>query len=112
MIHLFDEAYKKKKVEFCEGAQKEFIALPRIVIEKFNKIFFKLERDGQLQEPDGKKLGNTGLFEIRVRVQGQWRGLFVYHFEDTVIILKIFQKKTQKTPIQEINTALKRLSNL
>jgi phage-related protein len=111
MVHLIIQL-RKKKVEFCEGADKEFFELPFKVSKKFKTVIFLLERDGYLKEPEGKKLGDTGLFEIRVRVQGQWRGLYAYYYENAIIILRIFQKKTQKTPDKEIKIALKRLSNL
>ena len=112
MIHYSYEIVKRKKVILYWAADQEFIELPRRVSTKFKYIFTKIERDGQLREPDGKKLGNTRLFEIRVRVQGQWRAIYAYYVEDSIIILRIFQKKTQKTPIKEIDIALKRLSSL
>jgi phage-related protein len=112
MIHYTYEVVKRKRIGFCEAAKEEYKDLPYQVSEKFEAILILLEKEGQLREPYGKKLANTGLFEIRVRVQGQWRCLYAYYLEDMILILRIFQKKTQKTPANEINTALKRLNNL
>lgn len=102
----------KKEVTFCEAAAEEFNQLPLIVRKKCNAILLILERDGRLKEPDGKKLSSTGLFEIRIRIKGQWRVLYAYYFQSLIIILRIFQKKVQKTPRQEIEIAKSRLANL
>ena len=112
MIHLFEQGIKKKKVIICEGADEEFFKLPLKVSKKFKVIIYLLEKDGYLREPEGKKIENSGLFEIRVRIQGQWRGLYAYFHSDIIIILRIFKKKTQKTPKKEIEIALNRLINL
>jgi phage-related protein len=103
---------RRKTVRFCEGAEEEFYELSRGVRKKFKALILKLETEGRLSEPDAKKLTNFGIFEIRIREEGQWRGLYVYSLENQIFILRIFQKKTQKTPLKEIKIALKRLSNL
>lgn len=51
-----------------------------------------------------KKL-TTGLWELR---SGKWRLLFGV-IGDMAVVVNIFQKKSQKTPKQEIDLALKRL---
>lgn len=51
-----------------------------------------------------KKL-KTGLWELR---SGRWRLLFGV-VDQEAIIVDIFRKKTQKTPMREIKTALTRM---
>ena len=97
---------------FCEEVDEEFCKLPSMVMEKFKSIILVLERDGFLKEPEAKKLGSTGLFEIRVRVHGQWRALYAYYYENVIVVLSLFKKKAQKTPEQEIKKALNRLNML
>ncbi|MBU0974233.1 type II toxin-antitoxin system RelE/ParE family toxin [Patescibacteria group bacterium] len=75
---------------------------------KFNDLFEILSKEGKLEMPFAKKIGNE-LLEIRVKHRGQWRAIYAYILKNQVIILSAFQKKTQKTPKKELTKALKRL---
>ncbi len=57
--------------------------------------------EGRLEYPNGKKIGKN-LFEIRIKVGGIYRGLYVYLVDDVTVILYFFNKKTQKTPSKDI----------
>lgn len=48
-----------------------------------------------------------GVYEIRVRLDGAWRVLYVAKFEAAVYVLHSFQKKTQKTNVSDIELAKK-----
>lgn len=48
-----------------------------------------------------KEVG-PGAVEIRVHVLGEWRAIYVARFPDAVYVLHAFQKKTQKTPQEEV----------
>lgn len=45
--------------------------------------------------------------EIRIHVLGEWRVLYVAKFVDAVYVIHAFQKKTQKTRIEDIELARK-----
>jgi phage-related protein len=49
-----------------------------------------------------------GAYEIRVRVMGEWRVIYVARFESTVYVLHAFQKKTQRTSKPDIELARRR----
>ena len=49
-----------------------------------------------------------GAYEIRVRVMGEWRVIYVARFDDAVYVLHAFQKKTQKTRKEDIELAARR----
>lgn len=49
-----------------------------------------------------------GAYEIRVRVMGEWRVIYVARFESAVYVLHAFQKKTQKTAKTDIELARRR----
>ncbi|WP_068638742.1 type II toxin-antitoxin system RelE/ParE family toxin [Thauera butanivorans] len=49
-----------------------------------------------------------GAYEIRVRVLGEWRVIYVAKFERAVYVLHAFQKKTQKTRKEDIELAARR----
>ena len=50
----------------------------------------------------------AGAYEIRVRVLGEWRIIYVAKFERAVYVLHAFQKKTQKTRKEDIELAGRR----
>ena len=85
--------------------KKELQALPPIVQAKMIRQLDKLRQNPTaLREPDSKPLGQ-GLFEIRALGSVQGRGIYVF-------LLRVFVKKTQKTPSSEIRLALKRLEEM
>ena len=50
----------------------------------------------------------AGAYEIRVRVLGEWRIIYVAKFERAVYVLHAFQKKTQKTRKEDIELTARR----
>ena len=49
-----------------------------------------------------------GVYEIRVKLDGAWRVIYVAKFDTTVYVLHAFRKKTQKTSKDDIELAAKR----
>lgn len=104
-------SYVEKNIVVDERAKREITKFPRIVQIKFRALFRVLEIYGFIEEPFGKKLaGQSNLFEIRIKYQGQWRALYAYIGKKFIVILTGFKKKTQKTPFSEIQKAKNRLS--
>lgn len=100
----------KKTITFDRRSNKELQHFPIAVQVKFKALFRALEIYGKLEEPEGKKLvGSSGLFEVRVKHQGQWRAVYAYIKNDRILILSAFAKKTQKTPRVELEKAKRRL---
>ncbi len=99
----------KKKILVDNQATKEFKKLSKLIRAKIDARVAILARDGKLEKPYGKKI-NENLFEIRINFAGQWRILYAYILKDYVILLTVFLKKTQKTPMKEIIKANKRLA--
>jgi len=100
----------KKIILLHVRAEKELLKFSRVVKLKFKGLFEILESTGKLEEPFAKKLsGQNDLFELRVRHKGQWRAMYAYIEDSSIIILSAFHKKTQKTPQSELNKASKRL---
>lgn len=50
----------------------------------------------------------VGVREIRIRILGEWRVLYVAKLAEAVYVLHAFQKKTQKTRKEDIELARKR----
>jgi len=50
----------------------------------------------------------TGAYEIRVRVKGAWRVIYVTKFESRIFVLHAFQKKSNKTAKSDLELAARR----
>ena len=98
---------------YNRSVQKEINSWPTGIYAKFLRIAEQIEISGpNLGLPYTRALGN-GLFEIRAKgPAGIGRAFFCCVVDREVIILHGFIKKTQKTPLKEIQLARKRLKNL
>jgi phage-related protein len=54
----------------------------------------------------------SGVREIRIRVLGEWRVIYVTKLSDVIYVLHAFQKKSQKTNKNDIDLARKRLKEI
>lgn len=101
--------HRKIFVRFHNSAVKEFSCLPEKVKGQFQDLIVELEISGRLSFPQSRKLSSKPLFELRIRADGQWRAIYCKEAKRLVIILSFFRKKSQKTPLNEINKATKRI---
>ncbi len=89
---------------------EDFLAKQRQrVKEKFFWTFLLIEEVQQIPETYLKHLeGTNGLYEIRIQLGNDIFRIFCFFDEGKLVVLANgFQKKTQKTPKQEITKALK-----
>ena len=54
----------------------------------------------------------SGVREIRIRVLGEWRVVYIAQFEDAIYVLHAFQKKGRKTSRQDIELARRRYKQI
>lgn len=94
---FYDKNALKELREFSIGVQREFQAYIAL-----------LTSEGKLESPEAKKITKE-LFELRVTQNGIYRGFYAYLRGQYIVILHFFQKKTQKTPLQDITLARQRL---
>jgi phage-related protein len=98
-------------VEVLEGAATdEVLALPGDMRAKLLRIMEYVRTEGlaRMHEPYVKHIEGK-LWEIRLSGKsGIARSLYVTASGKRVVIVRTFVKKTQKTPRQEIELALKR----
>jgi phage-related protein len=97
-------------VAFHELAEAEFLALPADIQARLERIKFLVETFGLEQLPTKYASHITGsLWEFRLKGKdGIARALYVTRVGKRIIIVRVFTKKTQKTPRREIDTALTR----
>lgn len=90
----------------------ELADLSPIIRAKMIRLIDKLKIDATaLREPDSKPL-RDGLFELRTMGTDIARGLYVYQKGKNIYLLRVFIKKTQKTPSGEIKLAFERLEEM
>lgn len=97
-----------------ETVRAEIVALPRDMRAKFEHIVKMIESFGleRMREPYVKHLEGP-LWEMRLTGRdGIARSLYITADGRRVVVLRTFQKKTQKTPRGEIELALKRAKEL
>lgn len=62
----------------------------------------------QLREPYSKHL-DDGIFELRCKISSNiTRVLYFFYYEGRIVLTNGFVKKTQKTPVSEVDLAKKR----
>lgn len=100
------------RLEVHDSAQEELLALPERVQARLIRQLDKLRANPTvLREPDSKPLGN-GLFEFRTVGFFHTRGIYVYRRGKVIWLLRVFVKKTQKTPQAELHLAMNRLKEM
>lgn len=100
----------KKRIFYDSNATVELRAFDQEARRGFEGLVRILREEGRLSYPDAKKV-TRDLFEMRIMEHGVYRGFYAYVWQDHIVILHFFQKKTQRTPLRNIKTALQRLRN-
>jgi len=99
-----------KPVQWVGAALDDLRALPQ---RARRELGFDLRRVQEGLPPrDGKAMTSigAGAVEIRVRVGGAFRMIYVAKFAEAVYVLHVFQKKTQKTSKLDIAVTRSRLA--
>ena len=92
---------------FHEDLEKFISSLEELTIAKAVRVIMLLERFGSnLGMPQSKALAG-GIFELRIRGIQEVRIFYAFH-KRTAVLLYGYIKKTEKTPVREIRTAMKR----
>jgi phage-related protein len=92
----------------------ELEALPADMLARFRHISQLIEEFGlaRVREPHVKHLRES-LWEMRMKGKdGISRALYVTAVGRRVVVVRVFIKKTQKTPSREIELALKRAKEI
>ena len=101
-------------VEILDEAIDELNALPRDMRAKFEHIVTLVREFGleQVREPYIKHLEGK-LWEMRLKGRdGISRALYITVRKKRVVVVRVFVKKTQKTPRREIQLALARAKEI
>ena len=94
-----------KEIRFCGRSLDVLRGFPS---DAKREAGYQLDRVQRGLEPnDWKPMPSigSGVREIRIMHQGQYRVIYVARFADAIHVLHAFQKKTQKTRKQDIDAA-------
>ena len=94
-----------------ETVESELLALPTDMLARFTRITDLISAHGltHVREPYVKHLGDK-LWEIRVKGKaGISRAIYVTAKPKRVVVVRVFVKKTQKTPTNELKIARRRV---
>lgn len=104
---------KPKPVEFLGSALSDLRDFP---LSARREAGYQIDKVQHGEEPDDwkpmKAIG-PGVEEIRVRDEaGAFRVIYIARLKDAVYVLHCFQKKTQRTSVQDLALAGKRYNEL
>ena len=98
-----------KGIEFLGASLKTVREFPALAKREAGLQLDRVQRG--LDPTDWKPMKSVGqgVREIRIQHEGQYRVIYVASFEKSVYVLHAFQKKTQKTSKQDLDTAKRAL---
>jgi phage-related protein len=103
-----------KAIEILGSVRKTIRNWPRGVRREFGAVLLRLQRGEFIGMPDMKAMPSIrkGTFEIRIKSgDGTFRAFLISFKETGVLVFHAFVKKSQSTPLHEIETGKMRLSN-
>ncbi len=98
-----------KKVEFIGGSLKALRGFPLTVKRELGHQLDRVQRGYDPIDWKAMSSIGSGVHEIRIKVGGEFRVIYIAKLKNTVYVLHAFQKKTQKTRTQHIETAMSAL---
>jgi phage-related protein len=101
-----------KDIQFCGRSLEILRGFPAVAKREAG---YQLDRTQHGLDPiDWKPMPSigSGVREIRIKHEGQYRVIYVAKLADTVYVLHAFQKKTRKTRKQDIDAAKQTLKQL
>ena len=98
-----------KPIEFLGSSQDDIRAMPAVVRHAIGVELMRVKFGGEPTDFKPMPSVGAGAYEVRVRdARGAFRVVYVAKFADAVYVLHAFQKKTQKTRMDDIELAARR----
>ncbi|MDP1633283.1 MAG: type II toxin-antitoxin system RelE/ParE family toxin [Gallionella sp.] len=100
-------------IYFSERVRSDVLALPSGIRADYLRLSELMEEHGaDLRMPHSKAMG-SGLFELRPKgPEGIGRVFYCTQVGQVIVVLHSFIKKTQKTPNNELEIAVRRLKEV
>lgn len=97
-----------KPLRFVGSSLDDLRSFPAEARREAGFELYAIQRGFNPSDWKSMKAIGSGVREIRIRVLGEWRIIYVAKFADAVYVLHAFQKKTQKTGQKDIEIARRR----
>lgn len=97
-----------KVLKFLGSSLADLRKLPIDVRRHVGFELARVQRDDNPSDWKPMQAIGIGVKEIKIKVSGDWRVIYVAKFAEAIYVLHIFQKKTQKTRQNDIDMARKR----
>lgn len=97
-----------KELKFVGSALNDLRAFPAEARRQAGFELYAIQRGFDPSDWKSMKSVGNGVREIRIRVLGEWRVIYVANFADAIYVLHAFPKKTQKTSRQDLLLARRR----
>lgn len=101
-----------KPLRFVGSSLDDLRSFPAEARRQAGFELYAIQRGFEPSDWKPMKTVGSGVREIRIRVLGEWRVLYVAKFADAVYVLHAFQKKTQKTRRNDLEIARRRYKQL
>lgn len=97
-----------KTIYWCGTSYKDLKALPKDAQRVMGRQLDKVQRN--LDPSDWKPMSSIGpgVREIRVHLDNEYRTIYTLKHKDSIYVLHVFTKKTQKTSKKDIDLAKER----
>jgi phage-related protein len=98
---------------YNERVRQEVLELPAGILANYIKLVKLIEQHGEnLKMPHSRAMG-SGLFELRPKgKEGIGRVFYCTQIDQQIVVLHSFVKKTNNTPIADLQLAQKRLKEV
>ncbi len=101
-----------KRVEFIGSSLDDLRDFPAEARRHAGFELYAVQRGLEPSDWKPMKEVGAGVREIRVRVLGEWRIIYVASLGDAVYVLHAFQKRSRKTKQEDIELARRRYQQL
>lgn len=104
-----------KPIIFHPSARSDIRAFPALIKKEMGELLFELQKGKVLMMPHSKAMPSvgSGVHELRVKgPDGVYRTFYYLKHAAAIFVLHCFKKKTQKTPLREIQKGIKNLREL
>lgn len=93
-----------KKITYVGNVQKEIFSFPEKARQRIMTALTMVSVDVDLSPKDFKYMPTVGVgcYELRIRLDNQYRVLYVAKFQEAVYVLHAFIKKTEQTSKADI----------
>jgi phage-related protein len=98
----------QKPIMWIGSARDDIRGFPRAVRRKAGVELQALQRGEQPSDFKPMASIGPGVYEIRIKVQGAYRVLYIAKYEEAVYVLHAFHKKTQKTAKPDVEIGRQR----